>query len=88
MKYIKFNTYPDYVPEKTIVIQSVKKRKGKLSEEQKEFNKKVSSIRVSVEHAIGSTQLMRIVKDECRFKANFFVERIFTTCAALHNLRI
>lgn len=31
---------------------------------------------------------MRIVKNECRLRANLFVERIFATCAALHNLRI
>lgn len=31
---------------------------------------------------------MRIVKDECRLRANNFVENIFSTCMALHNLRI
>ena len=31
---------------------------------------------------------MRIVKGECRLRANSFVECIFTTYAALHNLRI
>ncbi|MGJ1014505.1 transposase family protein [Bacteroides salyersiae] len=81
--------YQGYEPEKATVIQPVKKRKGKiLSQEQKEFNRQVSSIRVRVEHAIGSAKFMRIVKDECRLRANSFVERIFATCAALHNLRI
>ena len=78
-----------YAPEKVKVIQPVKKGKGKvLTQEQKEFNKEVSRIRVRVEHAIGSAKFMRIVKDECRLRANQFVERIFTTCVALHNLRI
>ena len=81
--------YQGYSPEKVTVIQPIKKRRGKvLSENQKEFNKKVSSIRVRVEHAIGSAKFMRIVKDECRLRANFFVDHIFATCAALHNLRI
>lgn len=81
--------YQGYAPEKVTVIQPVKKRKAKeLSGEEKEFNKEVSRIRVRVEHAIGSVKIMRIVKDECRLKANSFVENIFATCAALHNLRI
>lgn len=81
--------YQGYAPEKVTIIQPIKKRKGKiLSEEDKEFNRKVSGIRVRVEHAIGSAKFMRIVKDECWLRANFFVERIFATCAALHNLRI
>lgn len=81
--------YQGYAPEIATIIQPVKKSKGKvLSEEQKELNKKVSSIRVCVEHAIGSAKFMRIVKDECCLRANSFVERIFVTCAALHNLRI
>lgn len=81
--------YQGYAPEKVTIIQPIKRRKGKiLSEEDKEFNRQVSSIRVRVEHAIGSVKFMRIVKDECRLRANCFVERIFTTCAALHNLRI
>lgn len=81
--------YQGYAPEKVTVIQPIKKRKGKiLSQEDKEFNRQVSGIRVRVEHAIGSAKFMRIVKDECRLRANCFVERIFATCAALHNLRI
>lgn len=81
--------YQGYAPEKVTIIQPIKKRKGKmLSIEDKEFNREVSCIRVRVEHAIGSAKFMRIVKDECRLRANSFVERIFTTCAALHNLRI
>lgn len=78
-----------YAPERVPVMQPLKKRKGKvLSEEQKEFNKRVSSVRVRVEHTIGSTKIMRVVEDECLLKDSFFVEHIFATCAALHNLRI
>ena len=81
--------YQGYAPEKATVMQPIKKQRGKeLSEEQKELNKKVSSIRVRVEHAIRGAKFIRIVKDECRLRANSFVERIFATCAALHNLRI
>lgn len=81
--------YQGYNPEAVVVVQPVKKSKGKeLSAEEKEHNKKVSSFRIRVEHAIGSVKFMRIVKDECRLRANNFVKRIFRTCAAIHNFRI
>ena len=81
--------YQGYEPEGVEIIQPVKKPKGKeLSRQDKEYNKKVSAIRVRIEHVIGSAKVMRIVKDECRLRANNFVENIFSTCMALHNLRI
>lgn len=81
--------YQGYAPEGVQIVQPTKKTKGKeLSKEEKKANREISRIRVRVEHAIGSAKLMRMVKDECRLRANLFVERIFATCAALHNLRI
>ncbi|RHE91402.1 hypothetical protein DW712_11365 [Bacteroides intestinalis] len=50
-----------------------------LTEEQKEFNREVSHIRVRVEHAIGSAKFMRIVKEECRLRTNKFVKYIYDT---------
>lgn len=80
--------YQGYAPKEVTIMQPVKKRKGKiLSQEDEEFNRQVSSIRVPVEHTIGSAKVMRIVKDECRLRTNSFIERILATCAALHNLR-
>ena len=81
--------YQGYAPEGVTIIQPIKKKKGcELSKEEKKNNREISKIRVRVEHAIGSVKFMRIVKDECRLRANQFVERIFPICAALHNLRI
>jgi hypothetical protein len=81
--------YQGFRPNGVTVVQPVKKPKGReLSLQEKEFNRQVSSFRVRVEHAIGSAKRMRIVKDECRLRANNFVRRIFKTCAALHNFRI
>lgn len=81
--------YQGYRPEGVIIIQPVKKPKGKeLTDDQKEHNRTVASFRVRVEHAIGSAKRYRIVKDECRLRKNGFVDRIFATCAALHNFRI
>ena len=81
--------YQGYNPEDVTIMQPVKKPKGReLTPEEKEYNREISSFRVRVEHAIGSIKFMRIVKDECRLRANNFVKRIFKTCAALHNFRI
>jgi hypothetical protein len=81
--------YQGYAPEGVTIVQPFKQSRGKgLSHAEKEFNREISRIRVRVEHAIGSTKFMRIVKDQCRLRANSFVKRIFATCAALHNLRI
>jgi len=81
--------YQGYRPDGVTIEQPHKKPKGKeLTKEQKDYNRMVSSFRVRVEHAIGSVKRLRIVKDECRLRKAGFVESIFATCAALHNLRI
>lgn len=81
--------YQGYCPENVVTIQPVKKPKGReLTQEEKIYNKMVSSFRIRVEHTIGSTKFMRIVKDECRLRANNFPYEIYRTCAALHNFRI
>ena len=81
--------YQGYNPEGVTVFQPIKKHRGRdLTLEEKEYNRKISSFRVRVEHTIGSVKHMRIVKDECRLRANNFVQRIFSCCAAMHNFRI
>jgi hypothetical protein len=81
--------YQGYNPESSMIMQPIKKPKGReLTEEEKEYNRKISSFRVRIEHVIGSAKYMRIAKDECRLRANEFPHKIFRTCAALHNFRI
>jgi hypothetical protein len=81
--------YQGYKPEGVVISQPIKKPRGReLTAEEKEYNRKISSFRVRVEHVIGSVKHMRIVKDECRLRAGSFIQRIFRTCAALHNFRI
>lgn len=81
--------YQGYCPEGVLIRQPFKKPRGKqLSQQQKDYNQAVSSIRVRIEHTIGSVKRYRIVKDECRLRRNNFVNSIFRICAALHNFRI
>ncbi|MBD5357824.1 MAG: transposase family protein, partial [Bacteroides sp.] len=55
---------------------------------QKAENRNISSRRIRVEHAIGGAKRLRIVKDECRLRANDYVGRIFNIAAGIHNWRI
>jgi hypothetical protein len=81
--------YQGYIPDGVEILQPIKKPKGReLTEEELLYNRSISSVRVRVEHVIGSIKIMRIVKDECRLRADKFVNKIFRTCAALHNIRI
>jgi hypothetical protein len=81
--------YQGYRPEGVEVRQPKKKpRTTELTKEQKELNRYISSFRVRVEHAIGSVKRYRIVKDECRLRKNNFVDKVFLSCAALHNFRV
>jgi hypothetical protein len=81
--------YQGYAPFGVKIIQPQKKPKGKeLTEEEKERNRKISSDRVRIEHTIGSVKRARIVKDECRLRKDNFVNKIFASCAALHNFRL
>lgn len=81
--------YQGFKPNGVIIKQPIKKPKGKeLTDEQKEYNRLISQVRVRVEHAIGSIKRYRIVKDECRLRKKEFLHSVIHTCAGLHNYRI
>lgn len=71
------------------VIQPKKKpRGGKLTTEEKAENRRISSIRVLIEHAIGGVKRYRIVRDIIRVKCEIFRDMVMETCCGLHNFRI
>jgi hypothetical protein len=81
--------YQGYNPDGVSIQQPIKKPKGKqLTEQQKDYNRSISQVRVRIEHAIGSMKRYRIVKDECRLRKNQFIDTILHTCAGLHNFRL
>lgn len=81
--------YQGFAPNGIRVIQPTKKPRGKeLTQAQKDENRAISTVRVMVEHAIGSTKRYRIVKDECRLRKNKYPYKVFAICAALHNFRV
>jgi DDE superfamily endonuclease len=77
-----------------LVIGEKKKRRSKnnpsprLSDEQKEKNKKISRERIFVEHAIGRLKKFRILKNRCRMKCQNLKNQIIGICAGLANYQL
>ncbi len=66
----------------------IKKNKGcELAGWEKDFNRAVSSRRVSVEHAIGGCKRARIVKDIYRNRREGFNDHVMLVAVSLHNHR-
>lgn len=71
------------------IIQPKKKpRGGVLTPEEKAENRRISSIRIFVEHVIGDIKRYRIVKDVLRSRCDYFWDKVMETCCGLHNFRV
>ena len=78
-----------YSPDKVKVVMPEKKPKNQqLSSEDKAFNQLVSSMRVTVEHAIGGIKRLRIVQEKIRLRIENIHDRVMLIACGLHNLRI
>ena len=58
-KALTFPVLPSFSPKKD-------PKGGQLTDQEKETNRHISSIRIRVEHAIGGVKRFRIVKDKLR----------------------
>lgn len=76
------------LPDVTILQPKKKPPKGQLTPEEKAENTRISSLRVPVEHAIGSVKIYRIVRDECRHACSWFRDAVMLVCCGLHNFRL
>ncbi len=71
------------------IIQPKKKPRGReRTNEEKENNRKIASIRIRVEHAISGVKRCRIVKDKLRNWKKGFCDLVMETCCGLHNFRL
>ena len=71
------------------IVQPKKKpRGGTLTAEEKAENRRISSIRVRIEHVIGSVKKYRIVHDVIRTRADIWWDKVMETCCGLHNFQI
>ena len=78
-----------HTPKNVTVKMPTKKPIGKeLSDVQKEENKKISSFRILVEHAIGGVKKCRIVKERLRCRKFGFDDSVMLIACGLHNFRI
>lgn len=81
--------FQGYEPKNTTTIQPKKKPRGKeLSEEDKLANKAISSIRVGIEHVIGSIKVCRIVKDIFRNYKENYDDLVMENACGLHNFKV
>ena len=71
-----------------IMIPYKRKKNFDLTEEQKNYNKWVSSIRVKVEHIIGNVKIFRKAKDKYRGRLYAREDNIMVVACALHNLKL
>jgi hypothetical protein len=72
----------------TIVQPKKKPRGGELTPPEKATNRRISSIRIRIEHTIGGVKRDRIVKDKIRLFKDGIRDTIMETCCGLHNFRL
>jgi hypothetical protein len=72
----------------TIIQPKKKPRGGELTPPEKATNRRISSIRIRVEHAIGGVKRYRIVKDKIRLLKDGIRDTVMETCCGLHNFRL
>jgi hypothetical protein len=72
----------------TIVQPKKKPRGGELTPPEPATNRRISSIRIRIEHAIGGVKRYRIVKDKIRLLKDGIRDTVMETCCGLHNFRL
>lgn len=81
--------FQGYEPSKVKTKQPKKKpRKGELTKSEKRSNKRISSVRVGVEHALSGAKRSRIIKDVMRNYKDEFSDLVMLIACGLHNLRV
>jgi DDE superfamily endonuclease len=75
-------------PGMTIVQPKKRPPGGALTPPDQAMNRRISSIRIRIEHAIGGVKRYSIVKDNIRLLKDGMRDAIMETCCGLHNFRI
>jgi len=77
-----------FLPGITIVQPKKKPPGGELTPPEQATNRRISSIRIRIEHAIGGVKRYRIVKDKIRLFKDGIRDTVMETCCGLHNFRL
>ena len=81
--------FQGYEPKVRKSVQPKKKpHKKELTDQEKENNRKISKVRVKVEHAISGIKRSRSVKDVLRNTKDGFSDLVMVIACSLHNLRV
>ena len=72
----------------TIVQPKKKPHGGELTPPEKALNRRISAIRIRIEHAMGGVKRDRMVKDNIRLLKDGIRDTIMETCCGLHNFRL
>jgi DDE superfamily endonuclease len=72
----------------TIFQPTKKPRGGELTPLEQATNRRISSMRMRIEHAIGGVKRYRIVKDTIRLLKDGMRDAVMETCCGLHNFRL
>jgi len=81
--------FQGFAPADVIIIQPKKKpRGGERTLAEKAENRRISSIRVFVEHVICSVKRYRVVKEKIRLWKGNIRDKVLETWCGLHNFRI
>jgi hypothetical protein len=71
------------------IVQPKKKPLGReLTPPEKATNRRISSIRIRIEHAIGGVKRDMIVKDNIRLLKDGRRDAVKETCCGIHNFRL
>lgn len=80
--------FQGYAPAGVSIEQPKKKpRKAELTDEEKTENRRISTVRVEVEHQIGGIKRCQIVVQKFRNLVDHFVDDVMETACGLHNFR-
>jgi hypothetical protein len=77
-----------FLPGSTIVQPKKTPRGGGLTPPEQETNRRISSSRMRIEHAIGGVKRDRIVKDTIRLLKDGIQDPVMDTCCGLHNVSL
>jgi hypothetical protein len=77
-----------FLPGITIFQPKKAPRGGELTPPEKATNRRMSSTRIRIEHAIGGVKRSRLVKDKIRLLKDGLRDSIMETCCGLHNFRL
>lgn len=77
-----------FAPAGVVIFQPRKKKPGtERTEDEREHNRVISQIRVTVEHILAGVKRGRIVKDRFRNTKPRFADNVMLIACGLHNLR-